>query len=264
MVLIHGLATTRAIWDGVIPALAQARHVVALDVPGFGASPPAGPAFDLEVVAERIARSLAAQGVRGPFDLVGHSLGAGIALTLAAARPKLVRRLVLVAPAGFTAAPRAATAIMAAGVERALALRRGLAPLSEMAWGRRLLLTLAAADGAQIAPSQARLMVRASAGATRIGPAFAAIASADLTPLLSGLAAPLGLIWGELDRTVSPRVAQRLTALRPDAQLELVPGAGHVVMVERPRGFVSALERLLDRPLPKDETSPSTASRTVR
>lgn len=108
LVLIHGLATTRAIWMLVTPALSRRRRVVTLDVPGFGESEPAGPGFELEAVADRIARRLAARGVSGPFDLVGHSLGAGLALTLAARRPHAVRKLVLAAPANAVARRRPA------------------------------------------------------------------------------------------------------------------------------------------------------------
>ena len=58
---------------------------------------------------------------------------------------------------------------------------------------------------------------------------------------------PLGLIWGEQDRTVP--IADRARDHRAPARrrLELIPGAGHVSMVERPEAFVRALERLLAR-----------------
>lgn len=247
LVLIHGLATTRAIWTLVVPALARGRRVVTLDVPGFGDSHPAGPGFDLEAVAERIARGLAAHGVTGPFDLVGHSLGAGIALTLAATRPSAVRRLVLAAPGGLAPHPRSAVRAMSASVNRLLAARRSLAPLADLAWGRRLLLLTAVADAAALPPTQARLLVEASAGARRSSEALATIATADLRPLLERVPAPLGLIWGERDRTVPARIAGVITQARPDAKLELIAGAGHVSMVEQPEAFVAALEALLRR-----------------
>ena len=93
LVLVHGLATTRVIWRRVLPYLAY--RVTAIDVPGFGESPPAGPGFVLEEVADAIAMAFDA-----PFDLVGHSLGGAIAIVLAERHPELVERLVLVAPAG--------------------------------------------------------------------------------------------------------------------------------------------------------------------
>ena len=262
LVLIHGLATTRAIWSLVTPELARHRRVVSVDVPGFGESPPVGPGFDLEAVAERIARGFAAHHVTAPFDVVGHSLGAGIALTLAATRPRSVRRLVLVAPAGLSAASPVATRVLAAGVDGLLALRRALAPLTDLDWGRRLLLAFAAADGASISPTQARMMVGASATAKRSAEAFTTITGVDLRPVLARVRAPVGVIWGAQDRTILPRVADVIRQARPDADVVIIERAGHVVMIERPGAFVASLEALLSR-LPKDATTQRHARITV-
>ena len=247
LVLLHGLGATRAIWTRVVPPLSRGRRVVTLDLPGFGESETAGPGFELKAVADRIARGLAARDVAGPFDLVGHSLGAGVALTVAAVWPRRVRRLVLSAPAGFASYPQPAVRVLAAGLNQMLAARRALAPLTDLAWGRRLLLANVAAEPAAMSPTQARFIVEASAGARRSSEALATIANADLRPLLKRASAPLGLIWGERDRTVPVRLAQVITAVRPDAELELIDGAGHVAMVERPEAYVAALEALLTR-----------------
>ena len=255
LVLIHGLATTREIWSLVRPELSRERRVVTLDVPGFGESPPTGPGFELEAVADRIARGLAARGVRGPFDLVGHSLGAAVALTLASQRPRAVRRLVLVAPAGLVALPRIASLALPIAAEPALAARRALAPLTDLRWGRRVLLAFAAADGARISPLQARLMLLASAQAKRTSEALATITASELTPLLRRTPAPLGVIWGAQDRTVPARLAGAVREARPDAEIVIIERAGHVAMIEQPEAFVAALEGLLAR-LPKDTTTP--------
>jgi len=245
LVLIHGIATDRRIWDLASPALSRERRVVALDLPGFGQSAPVDDDFELERVAQRIARGLAGRGLRGPVDLVGHSLGGGVAITLAALRPRLVRRLVLVAPAGLRPFPAAISRLLASGAERALAARRRAAPLAEVAWGRRLLLAMTAADGAGMPPALARQMIEASESARRTAPALAAITSADLRPLLAGTDVPLGVIWGEADRTVPIRALDDLVSARPDARVIRLPDAGHVPMVERPAAFTAALERLL-------------------
>jgi pimeloyl-ACP methyl ester carboxylesterase len=251
LVLIHGLATTARIWSAVTPALVQSRRVVTLDLPGFGASAPAGPGFELPRVAERIARGVAARGVHAPFDLVGHSLGAAVALTLASARPRLVRRLVLVAPAGLMPVPWPASVLLPAVAPGLHAARRAVAPLAGWPWGRRLLLGFTAADGGDLTLAQARLIIDASAGAQRTAAALKTITSTDLRPQLRASPAPLGLLWGGADRTIPARVAATLVRSRPDAQLEIIEDAGHVVMLERPAEFVAALERLLAR-LPKD------------
>ena len=127
LVLIHGLATTRAIWTLVIPALARTRRVITLDVPGFGDSEPVGEDFELEAVADRIARGLEAHGLTGPFDLVGHSLGAGIALTLAAgpAATACARSCWCAGGVRGLSAPRC-RASLSGGANRLLAARRAL------------------------------------------------------------------------------------------------------------------------------------------
>ena len=246
LVLIHGIATDRSIWDLVTPALARTRRVVALDVPGFGGSEPVGDDFDLSGVAERIVEGLAGEGVPREFDLVGHSLGGGIAIVLAATHPEQVRRLVLVAPAGLRPFPAPISNLLAASADAVLAARRGAAPLTDTWWGRRLLLALTAADPAELAPTVARQLVEASAAAKRTAPALATITSADLRLTLARTRMPLGVIWGEADRTVPVRALDDLLEARPDAIATRIADAGHVPMVERPDEFTAALRSLIE------------------
>lgn len=259
LVLLHGIATDRHIWDLVTPLLAADRRVISVDLPGFGGSAPTGEEFDLERVATRIGRGLSAQGIRGPFDLVGHSLGGGVALTLAAIRPRTVRRLVLVAPAGLRPMSPRVAGFIASAADAVIAARRGAAPLTDLAWARRLLLTGVVADGAELPPSLARQMVQASASARRTAPALRTIATADLRPLLTQSPAPLGVIWGEVDQTMPIETVAEIVQARPDALVARLQDAGHVPMIERPAAFVTALEWLLDE-LPdvlRDETTSS-------
>jgi pimeloyl-ACP methyl ester carboxylesterase len=246
----------------VVPPLARSRRVITLDVPGFGQSAPAGPGFELGAVAARIAAAVREAGVVEPFDLVGHSLGAGIALTLATDSPGAVRRLVLVAPAGLAPVHPVASLVLSAGVDGALWTRRKLAALTDLRWGRRVLLGLTAADPSAIAPTQARMMIDASDGAQRTAAAFSTITGSDLRPLLARVGIPLGVIWGSLDRTVPIRHADAIRGARPDADVVVIERAGHVAMVERPDTFVEALEGLLER-LPKDATSSFSGRTTV-
>ena len=252
LVLLHGIATDRRIWDLVLGQLGHTRRVLAPDLPGFGASPPVGEDFELQEVADWIVDGLAREGVTGPFDLVGHSLGGGIAIVLAAAHPQLVRRLVLVAPAGLRPFPLAVSTLLAAGADAVLAARRGAVALTDTWWGRRVLLALTTADAAALPPTLARQMVEASATAKRTAPALATITSSDLRPMLARTRVPLGVIWGDADRTVPIRALDDLLQARPDANVSCIQGAGHVPMIERPDEFVIALRRLI-----QDVTTPS-------
>ncbi len=254
LVLLHGIATDSRIWTTVAPELARQRSVVTVDLPGFGRSEPVGDDFDLSEVAAAILAGLREHGVEGPFDLVGHSLGGGVAIEFAAAHPDALSSLTLVAPAGLRPFPPAIANVITSGrmanllagsADAFLAARRGAAPLTDLAWGRRLLLGLAVADGAHVPPAVARGMLDASLSARRTGPALATITTTDLRPRLREIVAPLGVIWGEADMTVPIRGLEDLLAERPDARVVRLPDTGHVPMVEHPDAFVAALWRLI-------------------
>jgi pimeloyl-ACP methyl ester carboxylesterase len=88
-------------------------------------------------------------------------------------------------------------------------------------------------------------MVEASSTARRTQAALATITSSDLRPVLASLTTPIGVIWGESDRTVPLRVLDEVTNARPEARVVRLPGAGHVPMVEQPRQFADAVDLLL-------------------
>lgn len=245
LVLLHGLATTRAIWHRAAPQLARTRTVVTLDVPGFGLAPPAGRGFRLDDVADCLQdHLLAALGPR-PVDLVGHSMGAAVALTLAARHPEAIRSLVLVSPAGLHPLPLALAMGVGLAAQAYIPVRRHASALASVGWGRRLLMAGGVVDGAALPAGVVRELVGASKGARRIGPALTAVASADLRATLAALPMPVGALWGSGDRVIPPGGAQTVLALRADAVCEVIDGAGHISMIERPAAFAAALERVL-------------------
>jgi pimeloyl-ACP methyl ester carboxylesterase len=87
MVLLHPLGSDRGVWDPVVPALAEDFDVLAVDLPGFGDSPPL-PA-DVEpspaALAQAVAGLLDELGIERPA-VVGNSVGGWVALELAARR----------------------------------------------------------------------------------------------------------------------------------------------------------------------------------
>ena len=243
LVLLHGVATSRIIWRRVTGALAERRRVIAIDLPGFGESPPAGPGFDLGAVADRVVAGLGG----GRFDLVGHSLGGTVAVAIAARHPEAVGRLVLVAPAGLAPrATRAATALGAAS-ERAVAARRALGRRwVDNAAARWAMFGTTVADPGALARDDALLLLDASAGALRVAAGVRAALAADLRGDLAAAPVPLGLLWGTSDRVVPYRGLEALRRLRPDALVETLPRTGHIPQVECPHEFTRALERVLD------------------
>ena len=171
MVCIHGLAGSSAWWNAVSAKLGQAGPVYPLDLPR------AAQPTDLAAwVVEQLDRA----DVVGPVDLVGHSLGALVALRVAAAHPELVRRLILIAPPGIT--PRRST----------------------ITFGWPLIASLARA--------RPGFLLRLATDASRAGPANILrgarhVAAADARSEAGKVVAPTLLIWGAGDRLVPSTTA---------------------------------------------------------
>ncbi len=248
LVLLHGVGTSRSIWAKAMPLLAEEWRAVALDMPGFGDTEAAGEGFDLSDVAGAVADGLEQAGVPEPYVLYGQSLGGAVALSLAVHRPAAVDRLVLGAPAGFIARRQSLATGLGLGAEALVNARRRLGTrLAGSAMGRRLLLGTAVADAASLSEEDTRAMLAASGGATRIADGVAAAIAADLKPLLRRLERPLGLVWGDRDRVIPLPASRAIRELVPDAPLEIVPGAGHVPMIEAPAKFAYAVRSVLNR-----------------
>ncbi|WP_308288458.1 alpha/beta fold hydrolase [Streptomyces macrolidinus] len=94
LLLIHGSGAAGTYWNPVVPALARHHHVLRIDLPGCGQSPPAT-SYDVPVQAGRVAALLDDLGLR-PVTVAGHSSGGCLATALAEQRPDLVRSLALI------------------------------------------------------------------------------------------------------------------------------------------------------------------------
>lgn len=96
---VHGLGGSSQNWSALMPLLADTVDGEALDLPGFGDSPPPDDGdYSVTAHARAVIRHLDAAG-RGPVHLIGNSLGGSVSTRVAAARPDLVRTLTLVSPA---------------------------------------------------------------------------------------------------------------------------------------------------------------------
>ena len=94
LLLIHGWRGSSSHWQNTLDALADVRHVHAIDLPGHGETPHREHQITTEGLA-RLAIDFADQSGLTEFDLIGHSYGAAVAVAIAAQWPGRVRRLVL-------------------------------------------------------------------------------------------------------------------------------------------------------------------------
>jgi len=212
VVLVHGLAGSMRWWRRNVPALAEAHRVYLVNLPGFGSFRHRGHRFVLADAADWLGDWMEAVGI-APCHIVAHSMGGHVAIRLAARRPHLVRRLVLVAPA-----------IIAGG--RPLRAY----PLAILAAGR--------AASPSFLPVLALDTLRA--GPRTILRAVRSLLAEDVREDLGAVSTPTLLVWGERDALVPPSVGLLVQAQLPDARLLLLPGAGHVPQYDRAEPFNAA------------------------
>lgn len=212
VVLVHGLAGSARWWRRNVAALAEAHAVYLVNLPGFGSF--GRPIRRIAVAdgADWLAEWIEAVGI-APCHVVAHSMGGYLTISLAAARPDLVRRLVLVAPA-VIAGHRPIRAYPLALVAALLAMRPSFLPL----------LTL---DSLR-------------AGPLTILRAARRLLADDVHEELGSVVASTLLVWGSRDALVPPSLGSRMRASLQDGTLLVLPGAGHVPQYDRPEAFNAA------------------------
>jgi pimeloyl-ACP methyl ester carboxylesterase len=228
LVFIHGSGDSAGVWDRVISHLAG-YDCVALDLPGHGARAVApGPErVSVADYAEAVRDELARRGLVSVV-LVGHSLGSAVALRLAVDAPELVGRLVLV---GAGARLRVLPSLLEGAHADPLATDRRLAALA-VASGNEAL----ARAWVEQRPLPAQGMLYRD---------LAACDAFDMMAELGRVAQPTLVVTGAEDRLTPPKYATYLHDHIPNAQLVLVPHAGHYVMLEAPTEVAEALRRWL-------------------
>lgn len=95
VLLLHGVPETSSAWSALAPRLAVGRRVLAPDLPGLGGSAYGGP-YDVPSLVAQLSALVEAEAAGRPVDVVGHDWGGSLALAVAAARPDLVRRVVVI------------------------------------------------------------------------------------------------------------------------------------------------------------------------
>jgi pimeloyl-ACP methyl ester carboxylesterase len=248
LVLLHGLAERRQIFDWLVPLLTPVVRTVAIDLPGFGASPPLpGGVFDLGVVCERIEAAIAELGLERPA-MLGHSLGGGVSVRYTAERPGAVRALALIAPAGLIATGAVRTSwrhprLHALG---RIALRAAIPVISASRRLRERAFARVVGDLRTLDAALARELLMGAAQGRATPAAGIEIVYAGLRDRLPALTLPALVVWGERDRIVSPRYAEELRDALPDGRALLLPEAGHVPMCEHPGEVAAAVLGLID------------------
>ena len=228
LVLIHGFGAEKDGWLEFAGALPRGRRVLVPDLPGHGGSQAGPGAYGPFRLTDEVAAWLAAV-TDEPADLVGNSLGGLVATLVASREPDGVRRLVLMDPAGVAAPePSGLDSLLAAGANP-------LVPTTRAEYDRLLDLVFAG-DPEIPGPARDVLAAQARDRAPFLRALFDDIRGdeGDVRPILPTVRQPTLVVWGALDRVLSPSAGPVWAESLPDARLVVLPGVGHAPMMEAP------------------------------
>lgn len=249
ILFIHGLGGSWRVWLENIVPMARDRRVIALDLPGFGTSPHRPELLRFDSYAE-VVRDFCHLLELPPVVAIGNSFGGWICAEVARTSPNRVAALVLVDAAGIP--PTRVEGIKALATLR-MADRfvpwscRNRERLMRRPATRRRVLAFAITRGDLLRPDLALHLLP-----EQHSPAFRPILetafrtwNAAWCDSLQSVTAPTLIVWGELDRQLPLRHAAQWARHIPGAQVEVIGGAGHLPMVERPEVFHDYVSRFL-------------------
>lgn len=236
LVLLHGLGADRHVWEPIVPALAAERTVIALDLPGFGRTPPLTevsptPAALAEAVAAGLAELELPRNGDGRVHVAGNSLGGWVGLELAL--QGAAASVTAIAPAGLWSKPLLPKASLGHLAARALE-PLALATVTSLA-GRRALLTGSIVHPERMTAPQAQALLRAYARA----PGFIAVNNAMRAGRfvdLERISVPVTLVWPDQDRLV-----RRPGSLPEHVHNVVLKDAGHIPMWDAPQLLAQTL-----------------------
>ena len=232
LILVHGFASNRHVWNPVVPLLEREREVFRIDLPGFGDTPPLpeGEEPSPARLAQAVAGFAAELGLERPH-VAGNSLGGWIALELA--KDGRARSACALSPAGFwnrlERVYSRASFVQVRALSHATPVQAGY---------RRQPLRRALAR--QFFEHAERMTDDEGAGAIAnvrdcagFWPTFSALHSRHFT---GGAAVrpPATIAWGERDRLLLPRQAERARRAMPQARHVWLVGCGHVPTYDDP------------------------------
>jgi pimeloyl-ACP methyl ester carboxylesterase len=239
LVLIHGFSVSHLEFRRAFDMLADGARVVALDLPGHGESEaPTDYPYTYEAFADSVCALMSALGL-SRATVLGHSMGGGVALRLAAAVPDRVERLILCDAACVPLAlPLEGRIPLLPGIGRWLFRHVFREGDLRRYFRRRVFLDPAALDDEVLGYYWRHLHAHRDALHRALG---TVARSGELALLYSSVVCPTLLLWGDSDRIFSVRQAEGLAAALPRASLQVLPSCGHSPPEEEPQRFAAAV-----------------------
>jgi pimeloyl-ACP methyl ester carboxylesterase len=237
--LFHGGAGSWRHWIRTIPALVPHYRVLAPDLPGLGESDEPPVSDDADAIAAVVAQGIdAIAGAGASYDAAGFSFGGTIAACVGARHGRRVRSVIIIGSSG----------IGPPGSMVTLEKVRHLEGSARRETHRVNLSRLMIADAAKIDDLALAIQDWNTVRSRLRTPNLSR--SGAILRAIGRLQSPLNGIWGELDAPANPRGPQRaaaLRALRPEADVRLIPRTGHWAAYESPAAVNAILLEMLAR-----------------
>lgn len=246
LLLVHGLGGTRHSWDPILPALARARQVIALDLPGHGQSPEQVDSGTFDGLARSLDDWLSDQGLVN-IDMVGSSMGARLVLEMA--RRGRAGAVVALDPGGFWQGWERTffRSTLAASIRLVRSLRPAIPVITRNIAGRTALMAQLSAKPWALDPAMVARELQSFVNTRTFDALVKDLANGPMQRGPSGTAAPVVIGWGRKDRLCLPRQAARAKAAFPDATLHWIDDSGHFPMWDQPQETVRLILEATDR-----------------
>jgi 3-oxoadipate enol-lactonase len=224
LIMLHGLGGTMNVWEVQAVSLAQHFQVIRYDMRGSGRTPADGEislaqwVHDLHTVFEEFELKTA--------SLVGHSLGALVALHFAGMHPQSVKKIAVAgANLGPNAERRAATLVRAEKIRHS-----GIAALVDATLANGLSPATSSMRPLAVALAREMILAQSNEGYARSSEGMANAAPADLTRIR----VPLLAMAGADDHISPPAISEKLVASVADSTLVILASCGHWIPIEQP------------------------------
>ena len=240
LLLVHGLGATCRSWDTISPALAEARDVIALDLPAHGQSPEEADSGTFDGLARSLDDWLQAENLTG-VDMVGSSLGARLVLEMA--RRGHAGAVVALDPGGFWQGWERTffNATITASLALVRALRPALPAITGNVAGRTALMAQLSARPWALDPAFVARELKSLADTRTVGSLVKNLAKGAMQEGPANTSAPLVIGWGRKDRLCLPRQADRAMVAFPKARMHWFERSGHFPMWDQPEETVKVI-----------------------
>jgi len=252
IVFVHGISGSWQNWLENMPHFAaRGYRAIALDLPGFGASPMPSWPIDMPAYGRLLHDFCEKLGLGRGVTLVGNSMGGLVAAEAVLAEPSRFSRLVLVSAAGFinTWSPHERAAVTArawetfggpfGAVTRFFVTRRR---------SRRLMFGFAIRYPGRLRKELLWEQMSSALPCPGFSESLAAVIGYDARHRLEEIAIPTLIVWGGDDQVIPTAAAFSYQRRIPHARLEIFEHTGHVPQMERPGRFNRMLEEFLEGP----------------